>query len=109
VGGRPTAAGGETEADEPRQAAARNPRQAIASTIGAVKHRAAHARRYPHPSIPVAHAEAAGTDPNLAAMRAADHQTVKNVDAAAQQSEEIKNTPSGASSRRRSQKPSTTT
>src|SRR5262249_57251186 len=84
--------GGETEAGEPRHVAARNPRQALASTIGAVRHRTAGARRHPPPNIPVAHAEAAGTDPHLTAMRAADHQTVKNVDAAAQQSEEIKPT-----------------
>ena len=80
-----------TEAGEPGHAAL-NPRQALASTIGAVRHRAAVARRRPPPNVPVANAEAAGTDPNLTAMRAADHQTVKNVDAAAQQSEEIKPT-----------------
>jgi hypothetical protein len=92
AGARPAGVGGETEAGEPRHAAARNPRQALASTIGAVRHRATIAHRHPRPDIPVANAEAAGTDPNLTAMRAADHQTVKNVDAAAQQSEEIKPT-----------------
>jgi hypothetical protein len=89
-GTKPAPATAEAEAVQPRKA--RDPRQAIAPTVGAIRQRAGVARHYRPANEPVAHAEAAGTDPGVAAMRVADHRTIENVDAAARQSDEVKPT-----------------
>jgi Domain of unknown function (DUF4157)/Novel toxin 15 len=85
---KPGAASGEG-AVERKTREVRDPRQAIAPTIGAVKKRAGGARAHPAATAPVSAAEAAGTDPARAAARAADQQTVANVGAATQKSDEV--------------------
>jgi Domain of unknown function (DUF4157)/A nuclease family of the HNH/ENDO VII superfamily with conserved AHH len=86
---KPAGASGEGAAVERKTPDVRDPRQAIAPTIGAVKKRAGGARAHPAAAAPVSAAEAAGTDPSRAAARAADQQTVANVGAATQKSDEV--------------------
>jgi hypothetical protein len=86
---KPGAASGEGAAVERKTPEVRDPRQAIAPTIVAVKKRAGGARAHPAATAPVSAAEAAGTDPTRAAARAADQQTVANVGAATQKSDEV--------------------
>jgi Domain of unknown function (DUF4157) len=87
--GKPAAISGEGTLGERKAAVAPDPRKAIGATIGAVKHRARAQQTHPAPSAPVATAEAAGTDPGREAARAADQQTVANVNAATKKSDEV--------------------
>ena len=80
---------GEGPTPERPAPAAPNPRQAIASTIGAVKQRAKGAGVHPPASTPVSAAEASGTEPGREAARAADQQTVANISTATQQSDQV--------------------
>ena len=79
---RPAPTSGEDAAGERKKAVERDPRQAIAPTIGAVRHRAQGARAHPAAKAPVDAAEVAGTDPTKAAVRTADEGTVDNFMAA---------------------------
>jgi hypothetical protein len=87
--GKPAAISAEGAAGDRKAAAAPDPRKAIGTTIGAVKHRARGQQAHPAPSAPVATAEAAGTDPGREAARAADQQTVAKVSAATKKSDEV--------------------
>src|SRR5207244_11015786 len=73
-----------------RSAAPPSPRQAIAPTIGAVHRRAAVARKHSEPaSAPVDNAQAAAIKKGTEQQRSAATQTVKNLDAAKDESKQL--------------------
>jgi Domain of unknown function (DUF4157) len=85
----PAAADGTGDVGKRKPDVAPDPRKAIGATIGAVKQRAGGQRAHPPAAAPVASAEAAGVDPAREAVRAADQQTVANVDAAAPNPDQV--------------------
>lgn len=90
--GTVAAEGGKTQLEEPEVPAAPNPREAIAPAISAVRNRASGERQHRPASVPVASAQAAGQDPQTEQTRMAARQTVENLDASQENTEEVKRT-----------------
>ncbi len=86
----PSAASAEEESGAQEVAAAPSPREAIAPAISAVHNRATGEQQHRSPNVPVASAEAAGQDPQTEQTRMAAQQTVTNLDAETENTEEVK-------------------